>query len=204
MTMQRSKLKSTFFVTIAAASLCMASSCATAATAWDLISPQHFDPHSKAERKAIANDLAFRVARLADLVADQDRSELQKLAQDEEKLAAAGPDSKPNAELQLSVAYQHRKLVKLLADIHTALDCVINSDTNPSEMLCWARASLLLSDEESLKLAIGILRDNRRLPENRNLPPLIRGPEVWYDTYARGILEFILIPYLGNAAPKPE
>src|SRR5262245_40009856 len=202
--MQRMTNQALFFVAVFAACLSMASPYGNAATAWDLISPQHFDSHSKAERREVANDLAFRVARLADLVADQDRGELQKLQQDEAKLAAAGADSKPNAELQLSVPYQHRKLARLLADIHTALDCVVNSDTDPSEMLCWARASLLLSDEESLKLAIGTLRDNRRLPENRNLPPLIRGPEVWYDTYARGILQFILIPYLGGTAPKSE
>jgi hypothetical protein len=195
-------LRSVVVTSIGIVCLGLASPYGNAATAWDLISPQHFDPQSKAERKAIASDLASRVARLADLVATQDRSELQKLEQDEAKLAASGSEGRPNAELQLSVAYQHRKLAKLLDDIHTALDCVMNSDTEPSEMLCWARASLLLSDEESLKLAIGILRDNRRLPENRNLPPLIRGPEVWYDTYARGILEYILIPYLGNAAPK--
>ena len=204
MTMQRATIHGSLFVAVFVAGLFIASPYSNAATAWDLISPQHFDPHSKAERLAIAKDLAFRVARLADLVADQDRGELQKLQQDEAKLAAAGAESRPNAELQLSVAYQHRKLARLLADIHTALDCVANSATDPSEMLCWARTSLLLSDEESLKLAIGTLRDNRRLPENRNLPPLIRGPEVWYDTYARGILQFILIPYLGSMAPKPE
>jgi hypothetical protein len=202
MTMRRSIIRRSILMSISAACLCLSSAYGNAATAWDLISPQQFDPHSKAERIAIANDLAFRVARLADLVADQDRAELQKLEQDEARLAAAGADSRPNAELQLSVAYQHRKLVKLLADIHTALDCVVSSNTDAAEMLCWARASLLLSDEESLKLAIGTLRDNRRLPENKNLPPLIRGPEVWYDTYARGILEFILIPYLASAAPK--
>jgi len=203
MTMRKnSTICGTVLMSIWVTCVCLSSSYGNAATAWDLISPQQFDPQSKAERMAIANDLAFRVARLADLVADQDRDELKKLEQDEAKLAAAGTDSRPNAELQLSVAYQHRKLVKLLSDIHTALDCVVNSDIDAAEMLCWARTSLLLSDEESLKLAVGTLRDNRRLPENKNLPPLIRGPEVWYDSYARGILEFILIPYLSNAAPK--
>lgn len=170
------------------------------ASAFDLISPQNFDPHSKSERLAIANDLASRVARLADQVAVQDHSEVEKLEADEAKLAAPSSASKPQAELQLSVAYQHRKLIRLLTDIRAALECVIGSRTDAAEMLCWARASLLLSDEEALKLAIGTLRDAHRLPLNKNLPPLIRGPEVWYDTYARGILEYILIPYLGDAA----
>ena len=64
-------------------------------------------------------------------------------------------------------------------------------------------ASWLLSDQEAFRLALSTLREARRVPQNKNLPPLLRGPEIWYDTYARGILEIILIPYLKDAA-KPQ
>jgi hypothetical protein len=174
---------------------------ASAASAWDLISPQEFDPHSKLQRLAVARDLGLRVARLADLITDQQPDEVARLEQAEAKLgAAATMDDAAAAELQLSVAYQHRKLIKLLTDIRTALDCVINSEHDAAEMLCWAQASRLMADEQPLRLALGTLRNSRRLPQNKDLPPLLRGPEVWYGTYARGILQYILIPYLAEAA----
>ena len=170
------------------------------ATAWDLISGHHLDPHSKAEREAIAHDLDSRIGRLVSLLADQNPKEIEKLERDEAKLVAAPVGDKSTTELQLSVAYQHRRLLKLLTEIRGALDCVMRSERDVDEMLCWARASVLLADEESLKLAVGILREHRRLPLDKDLPVRIRGPEVWYDSYARGILEFILIPYLSAAA----
>jgi hypothetical protein len=98
------------------------------ASAWDLISPREFDPHSKVQRAAIARDLESRVTRLADLVADQDAQEIARLEQDEAKFGGVTTDDAGAAEIQLSVAYQHRKLVRLLTDVRTALDCVINSE----------------------------------------------------------------------------
>jgi hypothetical protein len=172
---------------------------AFAATAWDLVSPRGFDPHARADRVAVAHDLQSRVDRLADLVRVQSAAEVQQLDRDEAKLRAT-ENAPALANLQLSVAYQHRKLANLLAEISAALECVITSDDEPEEMHCWAMTSWLLSDQEAFRLALSTLRDQRRVPLNKNLPPLLRGPEIWYDTYARGILEIILIPYLKDAA----
>ena len=177
-----------------------------AATAWDLVSPRNFDPHARAERVAVAHDLQSRVDRLADLVTVQSHAEVEQLNRDEAKLEATEQDNgQALANLQLSVAFQHRKLAKMLADISAALECVISSESEPAEMHCWATASWLLSDQEGFRLALSTLREQHRVPQNKNLPPLLRGPEIWYDTYARGILQIILIPYLADAAKRnPE
>jgi hypothetical protein len=171
------------------------------ATAWDLISPKNFDPQSRTERLAVARDLRTRVEQFAALIEPQTPAELQGLERAEARLAANDRTSnRERAELQLSVAYQQRKLAAALTAITTALDCVIDTQRIATEMSCWATTSLLLGDEESLRLALSTLRNHHRLPRNKDLPALVRSPEVWYTTYGRGILEFILVPYLRRAA----
>jgi hypothetical protein len=91
-------------------------------------------PTVEAERQQLQRTSLSR--RGSPILPDQDRGELQKLQQDEAKLAAAGADSKPNAELQLSVAYQHRKLASIVT--YTALT-VANSATDPSNAVLGAR-----------------------------------------------------------------
>jgi len=175
----------------------------SAATAWDLISPKNFDWQSRSERLAIARDLRSRVERFAALIEPQSPAELQTLERDEAQLAAkAKASDRDRAELQLSVAYQNRKLVAALTSIVNALDCVIDTNRVATEMSCWAMTSLLLTDEESLRLALATLRKYHRLPRNKDLPALVRSPEVWYSTYGRGILEFILVPYLRKTAAQ--
>jgi hypothetical protein len=175
----------------------------SAATAWDLISPKNFDWQSRSERLAIARDLRSRVEQFAALIQPQSPAELQALERDEAQLAAkAKVSDRERAELQLSVAYQNRKLVAALTSIVNALDCVIDTNRIATEMSCWATTSLLLGNEESLRLALATLRKYQRLPRNKDLPALVRSPEVWYSTYGRGILEFILVPYLRKAAAQ--
>jgi hypothetical protein len=175
----------------------------SAATAWDLISPKNFDWQSRSERLAIARDLRSRVEQFAALIEPQRPAELQALERDEAQLAAkAKVSDRERAELQLSVAYQNRKLVAALTSIVNALDCVIDTNRIATEMSCWATTSLLLGGEESLRLALATLRKHQRLPRNKDLPALVRSPEVWYSTYGRGILEFILVPYLRKAAAQ--
>jgi hypothetical protein len=187
-----------------ALAMCLALPTATsAATAWDLISPKNFDWQSRSERLAIARDLRSRVEQFAALIEPQRPAELQALERDEAQLAAkAKVSDRERAELQLSVAYQNRKLVAALTSIVNALDCVIDTNRIATEMSCWATTSLLLGDEESLRLALATLRKYQRLPRNKDLPALVRSPEVWYSTYGRGILEFILVPYLRKAAAQ--
>jgi hypothetical protein len=176
---------------------------AWAATAWDLISPKNFDWQSRNERLAIARDLRSRVEQFAALIQPQSPAELQALERDEAQLAAKPKVSdRERAELQLSVAYQNRKLVAALTSIVNSLDCVIDTSRIATEMSCWATTSLLLGDEESLRLALATLRKYQRVPRNKDLPALVRSPEVWYSTYGRGILEFILVPYLRKAAAQ--
>ena len=188
-------------LSIALLTVCALSPAVWSATAWDLISPKNFDSQSRNERLAIARDLRNRVKQFAALIEPQSPAELQELERDEARLAANPKSSnRDRAELQLSVAYQQRKLVAALDAMTNALDCVVDTQRIATEMSCWATTSLLLSDEESLRLALSTLRNHRRLPRNKDLPALVRSPEVWYATYGRGILEFILVPYLRRAA----
>ncbi len=172
---------------------------AHAASTWDLISPQNFDWHSKPDRLAIAADLKSRVELLAQLLPPQNPVEVEQLAGAEAALASNN-DEKHRLELELSAAFQHRKLEQMLTEIDTSLDCVTNSQTDAAEMYCWAKISLMLGDEPAFKLALSTLRDKRRLPRNNELPSVLTFPEVWYVNYARGILESILIPYLAAQA----
>jgi len=189
------------WLAIALLAACVLPQTASSATAWDLISPKNFDSQSRSERLAVARDLRHRVEQFAALIDPQSPAELQELERAEARLAAnANSSNRDRAELQLSVAYQQRKLVAALNAMTNALDCVIDTQRIATEMSCWATTSLLLSDEESLRLALSTLRNHHRLPRNKDLPALVRSPEVWYATYGRGILEFILVPYLRRAA----
>jgi len=136
------------------------------ATASDLISPRRLDPHSKAERDAIARDLDSRVSRFLDLFADLSPKEIEKLEQDEAKIAAAPVGDKSTIELQLSVAYQHRQLIRLFTEIHEALACVVRIERDVDEMLCWARPPQRPTER---LLALQFLRQVRLAPV-RNIP----------------------------------
>lgn len=170
------------------------------ASAWDLIAPSELNAESKVHRDAVAQDLKQRLSLLIDLLSEPNPQELQRLERDELRLASGSGDARDKTALQLSVTYQHRGLVLRMRAIERSLDCVVESKQIATEMYCWAQTSLLLGDEESLRLALGTLRSAKRLPSNKDLPALVRSPEVWYTTYARGILEFIITPYLERVA----
>ena len=102
---------------------------------------------------------ASSVEQFAALIEPQRPAELQALERDEAQLAAkAKVSDRERAELQLSVAYQNRKLVAALTSIVNALDCVIDTNRIATEMSCWATTSLLLGGEESLRLALWVCR----------------------------------------------
>ena len=51
-----------------------------------------------------------------------------------------------------------------------------------------------------LDLALSMLRRARLIPKDGHMPVTAQDPEVWYGEYGRGILQYILIPYLDDAA----
>ena len=105
-----------------------------------------------------------------------------------------------------SPEFQQQKLKSHLNNIINSLQCVTNEKINlKSEILCWAVASHSLSDELTLNFSIMILKRSRRLPEdiakkaglNESL-----GYGANYNWYARGINEYIIIPYLSGRIIK--
>jgi hypothetical protein len=185
---------------IVAVWLALGASSALAASAWDLIAPKDLNANSKVQRDAIARDLKMRVGLFVELLGEQSAQDVRQLERDEAILAEGSGDVRDRTELQLSALYQHRQLMQRLQAMSRALDCVVASTQLAPEMYCWAQAALLLSDEESLRLALSTLRSARRLPPNKDMPALVRSPEVWYTTYGRGIFEFIVTPYLARVA----
>lgn len=169
-----------------------------AATAWDLVYAEDFNSSSRTERRDVAIDLNRRMNVMANLVPEQRPKELARLEKREAEISTA--TDRERSAFYESAAYQHRFMSRLLVDVRAGLDCAANETKTSTEMLCWSRVALLLSDEERIRFAVRRLQDSRRLDKDKHLPVLAQDPDVWYVTYGRGILEHIVIPYLERQA----
>ena len=178
----------------------LVSSPSDAATAWDLVFSQGFDSSSRVQRRDVAIDLSKRINVLVDRLPEQRPKEFERLLKKEAGIAEAS--DRERSAFYESVAYQHRFLSHLLAEVDEALRCAANEEAIATEMLCWAQAALLLSDEERIRFAVRRMQDTRRLDRDKHLPVHAQDPDVWYVTYGRGILEHIVIPYLETAAKR--
>ena len=168
------------------------------ASAWDLVHPTGFAWEDKTSRAQLAGDLLGRVQILSAVIPPMEPSELEKLRSEQAKLAALGDDASPRrrGRLYLSKRFQHQSLLELVDQTLGALSCAANSRLMASEMACWAAASALLLEEDRLDLGLNILREARMIPRDEDMPVTAQDPVVWYGEYGRGILNFILIPYL--------
>lgn len=172
-----------------------------AADAGDLILGG-FDGASKKERLEIARDILGRVEKLSNYVATPKPSEIAWVHTEQEAIASLkGTDAYDERVRQLyqSPEFQNLKLRILLDGIENTLQCVTSDDTNlRKEILCWSRASLDLSNRATLDDAIMILKKHDRLPKDiADKAELGLGNySEDYDWMARGINEYIVIPYL--------
>ena len=170
--------------------------------AWELIHPKTFDWQRELERKAIAGDLLRRL-NLLDAVVPSQSPEQQALVLDEmAELERLGTEAPPRrrSRLYLSRGYQHFRLLKLIEETRANLNCILGSANIREEMHCWGLAAQHFGDETRLDLALSMLRSARLIPKDGQMPVTAQDPEVWYGEYGRGILQYILVPYLADAA----
>ena len=177
---------------------------AVAGSAWDLVHPDNFDWQVRGDRRSVAADLISRVGLLAAVVPAQAPDQISDLNKIEASLETLGDAATPRqrSRLYLSRAYQHRRLVVLLRDMLAALACVRSAVSVSQEMYCWAQASALLMDEEALEISLSVLRQSRMIPRDEDMPVKAQDPKVWYSEYGRGVLRYILRPYLESQTPQ--
>jgi hypothetical protein len=108
-------------------------------------------------------------------------------------------------QLADSPEFWQGQLKDLLSVIKNNLDCIVNEKVELSpKMLCWAVAGHDLSDRSTFNDSIMILKKYGRLPKDIDqkaelLPETSGlGYGYFYGLYARGITEYILIPYLAG------
>ena len=173
-------------------------------SAWELIYPTRFDWQIRTHRQRVAEDLVARVSLLSAVVPEQSAEQQRQLKEITDTLAALGDEASPRqrSRLYLSRAYQHRRLLDMLSDTLGALNCVQSSERIAEEMYCWSQVSTLLMDEETIDVALSVLRTARMVPRDEDMPVKAQDPKVWYGEYGRGIVRYILKPYLQSLAEE--
>jgi hypothetical protein len=177
---------------------------AQAVSAWELVHPTRFDWEIRSHRQRIAEDLISRVSLLSAVVPAQSEGQARQLDKIAAGLDALGENATPRqrSKLFLSRAYQHRRLLDMLADTLKALECVRAAGAIAREMHCWAEVSVLLMDEETMDVALAVLRSARMIPRDEDMPVKAQDPKIWYGEYGRGIVRHIVKPFLASLAPK--
>lgn len=194
--------RSAFLVFGALVAAASATSTAAAVNAWELIHPKAFDWQQAAHRTAIAKDLLRRLNLLASVVPPQSPQQ-QTLVLDEmaalDKLGTEAPPRR-RSRLFMSRGYQHYRLLELIEETRGDLECILAAADIRDEMHCWSLAAQHFGDEARLDLALSMLRSARLIPKDGQMPVTAQDPEVWYGEYGRGILQYIVVPYLADAA----
>ena len=170
--------------------------------AWELISPTVLDWREVGHRQAVAEDLLRRLNLLSNVIPPQSPRVRTKVAEDEAALQRpdAQLDPRERSRLYMSRRYQHYRLLQLLDETRANLECVLGAAHIEEEMRCWSLASVNFGDEAKLDLALSMLRSARLIPKDGAMPVKAQDPSVWYGEYGRGILKYILAPYLAAQA----
>lgn len=167
-----------------------------------------FNATQKTERTEIAKDIKAKIELLDSYLPNLKPSEIAWI--EEEKVAIQklkGMDAQAARLVQLleSPEFQHQNLKDSLRNIKNNLDCIANEKvTLNSEMLCWAVTSHHLSEESTFDDSITVLKKHGRLPKDiAKKAGLLeisgyRSYSILYKSYARGIMEYIIIPYLAG------
>ena len=172
--------------------------------AWELIHPRFFDWRQETHRKAIARDLSRRLDLLVSVVPSQTPEQRAQVLGEVAELERLGNEGSPRrrSRLYMSRGYQHFRLLDLIDETGSDLQCILSADQLPQEMHCWSLAALHFGDESRLDLALSMLRSARLIPKDGQMPVAAQDPEVWYGEYGRGILQYILTPYLADVAGR--
>lgn len=184
----------------------IASPFAISQSAWDLVFREQLDWTDRAHRLTLARDLVDRISLLeANLpeLPDKDRVWIENL---EAKIDRLGGDasSRERGELYLSRQYQQRALLQHVDAVKAELACIRVAQPLDREMPCWSRLSVLLLDGDRIGVALETLRDYRMVPRSRDMPVKAQHPSLWYADYGRGIVEYLLVPYLEAHSQRDE
>lgn len=181
-----------------------ASAPALAADATDLING-HFDSSSRKERQDIARSVLSHTEELSAFVPRLSPSERSWVIAEQAEAQQIKDEAARNQRfirLHESQEFQQHKIKAILDAAMDALQCVVNTSVGiRREMLCWSMASFQLSDAETLNYAIQNLIHHARLPKNiaeKAQLPLVSGFSTKFTWYSRGMLEYIVIPYLAG------
>jgi hypothetical protein len=179
---------------------------AQSVSAWDLVHPTGFNWQIKSHRQLVAKDLISRVRLLAAVVPAQSKEQQQQLQATSATLDALGDEATPRqrSALYLSRAFQHRRLLDLLSNTQASLNCTRAQQDVNREMLCWAEVSVYLMDEETVDIALTVLRSARMIPRDEDMPVKAQDPKVWYGEYGKGIVRYIIKPYLRSLSNENE
>ena len=176
--------------------LLLAAAPVRATDAWALVYADGLDGSERPARLAVARSLEGRVRHLSNAVPALSKSDAKRLAAREADVADEPASGRGRSRLYLSAAFQQRELRALLDEINAALSCIPKAKTEAAEMVCWGQAAVWLQEDQKLRVALSVLRDRRVLPKDRTFPVNGQDPEVWYDAYGKGILRYILQPYI--------
>lgn len=184
----------------------IASPLSLAQSAWDLVFREQLDWTSREHRLILARDLADRISLLESTLpelSEKDHAWLKKLEQRIERLGDNNASSE-RGKLYLSRQYQHRTLLAHMKVVKRELDCVRGATKLPEEMLCWGEVSVQLLDGDRIGVALETLRDHRMIPRPREMPFTTLNPSLWYSEFGRGIVEYLLVPYLESRLGSDE
>ena len=174
-----------------------------AANYGDLIGGK-FDPSSRKDRAEIAASLEAELQNLNQYLPIQKPEEQVWLKEENAAIDSINDKEAKKSrftKLVLSPEFNHAKLHENLSSLLNSLTCASNLKISTSkEMTCWSVASLTLTDSSMFNDTISNLIQNGRLSKNdtENVVNPIgpNGYGFFYNVYGRGILSYILIPYL--------
>ncbi len=182
----------------------IASPLSLAQSAWDLVFREQLEWTSRDHRLILARDLTDRISllesRLPEMSA-RDREWVEKLEQRIERLGD-GANSSQRGKLYLSRQYQHRTLLGHMGRVKRELACVQGATDLHQEMICWGQVSVQLLDGDRIGVALETLRDHRMIPRPREMPFKTLNPSLWYSEFGRGIVEYLLVPYLESRSDE--
>ena len=177
---------------------------AFAADSASLISGE-FNAKQKIERTEIAKDIKSQIDLLDSYLPNLKPSEIEWIDQERiaiKKLEGTDAWSARLTQFYESPEFQQQKLKNLLGSIKSNIDCIMNEKVNlNTEMLCWTVTSYNLSDRSTFDDSIMTLKKHTKLPND-----IVKKAGLWeasgygakFETYARGIIEYIVIPYLAG------
>lgn len=163
-----------------------------------------FDAKSKPDRQQIARDLLQKIEQLDSFLPRIKPSEAQWLVQERAAIDRLKDSDAKWSRLRNymgSSELQQQKLKSLLDSIKESLSCTVQEHIEAkAEMLCWLLLSFHLSDHATIDDAMIVLIRNGRLPSDVAQKVGLGADERFgygtaYEWYARGVQEFIVIPY---------